>query len=180
MRQRWAAWTAQAVALAAAAWVFVAPAPATAQEATVSGRARALQADQIVIGTQRISLWGIDAPDPDQDRECVASNRVFYGCYTNAKRALEILVDLGPVECKDTGQKNYVNFPYMTCTMGGIDIAEDLVKSGWAFAFRLQTDKYVAAEATAKAAKKGMWQDGIRYTLPWEWREMNGRPLLGP
>jgi endonuclease YncB( thermonuclease family) len=147
--------------------------------APITGRARALQADQIVIGTQRISLFGIDAPDPDQDRECFAG-RTFYGCATNAKRALEILVDLGPVTCTDTGLRNYVNFPYMTCKLGELDIAEDLVRDGWAFAFRRQSDKYVEAEAQAKAARKGMWQDGIRYTLPWEWREMNGRPVLGP
>jgi endonuclease YncB( thermonuclease family) len=166
----------------AAAGVALLPASASAQAALmepITGRARALQADQIVIGQQRISLFGIDAPDPDQDRECVAG-RTYYGCFTNAKRALEILVDLGPITCTDTGVRNYVNFPYMTCKLGELDLAEDLVRDGWAFALRQQSDKYVPFEAQAKAAKKGMWQDGIRYTLPWEWREMNGRPLLGP
>ncbi len=155
---------------------------AGAQEAKmpdIKGRARVLQADQIVIGTQRISLFGIDAPDPDQDRECIA-NRTYYGCYTNAKRALETIVDLGEVICTDSGIRNYVNFPYMTCVLGKIDIAEDLVRQGWAFALRQQSDKYVAAEDEARAAKKGMWQPAVRFTLPWEWREMNGRPLLGP
>ncbi len=175
-------WAAGLRLVAAALVVALLPAAAMAQAALmepISGRARALQADQIVIGTQRISLFGIDAPDPDQDRECIAG-RAYYGCFTNAKRALEILVDLGPVTCTDTGVRNYVNFPYMVCKRGDLDLAEDLVRDGWAFALRRQSDKYVEFEAQAKAAKKGMWQDGIRYTMPWEWREMNGRPLLGP
>ncbi|MSP21315.1 MAG: hypothetical protein EXQ93_07365 [Alphaproteobacteria bacterium] len=171
-----------AATLALAAVVFVAGVPVggvAAQDMSMKGMARALQADQIVIGTQRVSLYGIDAPDPDQDRECLAG-RTFFGCYTNAKRALEILVSLGPVECTDSGERNYINFPYMTCKLGQLDIAEDLVRQGWAFAFKQQSPKYVEAEAEARAAKKGMWQTTIRFTFPWEWREINGRPLYGP
>lgn len=163
------------MALLAAA--LLSAAPAAAQD--VTGRARAIQADQIAVGNQRISLYGVDAPDPDQDRECTAG-RALYGCYTNAKRALEILIDLGPAVCVDTGEKNYINFAYMTCKVGGIDIGEDLVRQGWALAFRKQSDKYAAAEAEAKAGKKGLWQDTIRFTIPWEWREIYGRPVFGP
>ena len=146
---------------------------------TVSGRARAIQADQIAIGEQRISLWGIDAPDPDQDRECVAG-RTFFGCFTNAKRKLEELVDLGTVTCTDTGEKNYLNFPYMVCKIAGIDIGADIVRQGWALAFTPQTDAYKEIEAEAKAAKRGLWQDAVKFTIPWNWREINGRPVFGP
>lgn len=169
-----------AVVLAAGVLSFAAAAAAQdVASRTITGRAGAVQADQVVINEQRISLWGIDAPDPDQDRECSAG-RTLFGCFTNAKRKLEELVDLGPVTCTDTGEKNSLNVPYMVCKIGGIDIGEDIVRQGWAVAFTPQTDKYKAVEAEARAAKRGLWQDGIRFTVPWNWREINGRPVYGP
>jgi endonuclease YncB( thermonuclease family) len=162
--------------LIAAAFV-VASGVAIAQD--IAGRASAVQADQISFGVRRISLFGVDAPDLDQDRECLAKG-VRYGCGTNAKRALEILVDLGPAACIDSGQKNFIGIPYMTCTVNGQDIGAELVRQGWAVAFLPQSDKYKNLEAEAKAAKRGLWQDGIVFTLPWVWRERDGKPILGP
>lgn len=164
-----------AVACLLALWC----AAATAQPAPVTGRAAARQADQIVVGNQIISLYGIDAPDADQDRQCSAGGRP-YGCFSNAKRALEILLDLGPVSCLDTGERNWLDVPYMVCTVRNEDIAEALVKQGWAFAFLPQSNQYVAAEAEARTGKKGLWQDGIRFVKPWEWRERNDRPIFAP
>ncbi len=152
-------------------------APVAAQE--VTGRARAITSDQITIGNQRISLYGIDAPDPDQDNDCLAG-RTRFGCATNAKRALETLVDLGPVNCTDSGEKNFIGIAYMTCRLGELDIGADLVRQGWAVAFRPQSDKYVALEEEARAKGLGLWQPTIRFTTPWEWRQMDGKPILGP
>ena len=145
----------------------------------ISGRAGAVQADQISIGGRRISLFGIDGPDLDQDRECTAKG-VRYGCGSNAKRALETLVDLGRVACVDSGKKNFIGIAYMTCTMNGQDLGAELVRQGWALAFLPQSDKYKDLEAEAKAAKRGLWQDGIRFTVPWQWREMDGKDVFGP
>lgn len=154
---------------------------ATAVQAQdVTGTAAVIQADQIAIDDARISIFGIDAPDPDQDRECSAG-RQFFGCYTNARRQMEILVDEGPVTCSPTGEFNYVRFPYMVCTTAsGEDIGDVMVRSGMALAFLPQSDMYVEAEAEARDAGRGIWQPGIRFTLPWEWRVMNGRPIFGP
>jgi endonuclease YncB( thermonuclease family) len=152
---------------------------ASAQPATVSGRATAVQGDQIAINNRLISLYGIDAPDGDQDRQCRAGN-VFYGCYSNAKRALQILVDLGPATCVDTGERNWLDVPYMICTIRGEDIGLELVRQGWAVAFLPQSNQYVAAETTARAEKKGLWQTGITFMKPYEWRERNDRPIFAP
>lgn len=151
----------------------------TAAAQDVGGRASVVQADQISIGGRRISLFGIDSPDPDQDRECTAKG-VRYGCASNAKRALETLVDLGPAACVDSGKKNYIGFAYMTCTVNGQDLGAELVRQGWALAFLPQSDRYKDLQAEAKAAKRGLWQDGIRFTVPWLWREMDGKDVFGP
>ena len=157
----------------------LAVASAGAQPVTVSGPAGAVQGDQIAIGGKLISLYGIDAPDADQDRQCRAGN-VFYGCFSNAKRALQILVDLGPATCADTGERNWLDVPYMICTIRGEDIGLELVRQGWAVAFLPQSDQYEAAEAEARAAKKGLWQTGITFIKPYEWRERNDRPIFAP
>ena len=152
----------------------------TALAQDVTGNAKVLQADQIAIDGARISIFGIDAPDPDQDREC-STGRRFFGCYSNAKRQLEILVDEGPVTCTPTGERNFVGFPYMTCkTASGADIGYSMVQSGWAFAFLPQSDVYVETENEAREAQRGIWQPTILFTLPWEWREVNARPIFGP
>lgn len=146
----------------------------------IAGAAAVLQADQIVIDGQRISIFGIDAPDPDQDRQCSVGRQLF-GCYTNAKRQMEILVDEGPVTCTGTGEFNYVAFPYMTCeTASGEDIGEIMVRNGMAVAFLPQTDVYLEKQQEAEAAERGLWQPGIRFILPWEWRQINSRPVFGP
>ena len=168
-----------ALASLAVVVAMLAASSAAAQPATVNGRATAIQGDQIAIGDQRISLYGIDAPDADQDRQCRAGT-VFYGCFSNAKRALQILVDLGPATCTDTGERNWLDVPYMICTIRGEDIGLELIRQGWAVAFLPQSDQYVAAEAAAKAAKKGLWQTGITFMKPYEWRERNDRPILAP
>ncbi len=147
--------------------------------ADAAGQARAITSDQIAIGTARINLFGVDAPDPDQDNECTAG-RAFYGCASNAKRALEILLSLGPVECTDSGVKNFIGIAYMTCTIRGADVGADLVRQGWALAFRPQSEKYAPLEDEAKAKRIGVWQPNIQFTKPWEWRQMDGKPVLGP
>ena len=146
---------------------------------SVTGVAIPVQADQIRVGDARISIFGIDAPDPDQDRECTLGG-YFFGCYSNALRHLATMLDLGPVTCSDTGKRNYVNFPYMTCTVNGQDIGEAMVRAGHALAFLPQSDRYVEAEMAAKADKVGLWQPGVRFSLPWSWRVDHDRPLDGP
>ena len=115
------------------------------------------------------------APDPDQADACFVG-RLPFGCYDNALRQLQMLISLGPIECTDTGDVDLYGTPYMTCTAGGEDIGEAMVRAGVAMAFRHQTDKYVEAEEAAKAEPAGLWQPGIRFDMPWDWRFSRGPP----
>ena len=149
---------------------------ATAQDLT--GVATPIDADHVLIGDTTIALYGIDAPEPDQAGACFAGRRI-YGCYENALRQMQFLTSLGPLHCIGTGAADLFGIPYMICTAAGEDVGEAMVLAGFAFAFRQQTDLYVEAEETAKAAQVGLWQPGIRYDMPWDWRVMMGRPV-GP
>jgi hypothetical protein len=54
------------------------------------------------------------------------------------------------------------------CAVGGKDIGEAMVQSGFALANRAQSDKYVAAEGEAKAAKLQIWKSA--FVAPWVYR----------
>ena len=174
--------------LALVAWALLATG-AAAQETTdaayaspekITGVAEVVQADQIVINGELISIFGIDAPDPGQDEECRVGRKLF-GCYSNARRMMEILIDEGPFTCTPEGTANYVDVPYMSCTSGsGADIGFEMVSSGVALAFRPQSDRYVGVEEDARANRRGLWQPGILFTIPWEWRTVRSLPIYGP
>ena len=50
--------------------------------------------------------------------------------------------------------------------------AAAMVEHGWAVAFRKYSLAYVAAEESARAAKRGIWAG--TFTMPEEWRRTNG------
>jgi endonuclease YncB( thermonuclease family) len=44
-----------------------------------------------------------------------------------------------------------------------------MVHAGWALADRRATDRYVAIEAEARNARRGLWKG--TFEPPWEWRQ---------
>ena len=68
----------------------------------------------------------------------------------------------------------------MICTVNGKDVAESLIRSGLAYAFLPQTDKYIEAQNAAEADGVGIWQPGVIVHLPWEHRDEFNRPVFGP
>src|SRR5262249_19636035 len=56
-----------------------------------------------------------------------------------------------------------------TCTVGGRDMAEAMVRAGWALdVARYSGGRYAAAEAEARAAKRGIWEGS--FAAPASWR----------
>lgn len=55
------------------------------------------------------------------------------------------------------------------------DVNATMVLTGLALAYRRYSYDYVAAEATAKAARRGLWAG--RFVEPWDWRR--GKRLAG-
>lgn len=136
---------------------------------TVSGRAEAINADILKVGEQRVVLWGIDAPDPGQP--CSLNGRPW-GCFDAAMRALQIMVSRGPVTCLLTDQTDPYKRAYGVCEIGGEDVGGALVSSGLALAYPAETEAYAPMQQEAIAASVGLWQPGVQFQLPWEWREI--------
>lgn len=137
-------------------------------EATgISGIPEVIDADVLRFGQQRVILWGIDAPERPQ--RC-RMNGTFWGCYDAAKRQLQLLAGRGEVTCTYRGEPDRLGRQYGVCTSGGQDINEEMVKAGLALAFREQSDDYLLQMVDAITAEVGLWQVGVEFEEPWEFR----------
>ena len=151
------------IAALVAAW-----GPAIAQE--ITGAATAYDSDKIMIDGQRILIWGIDAVDGDQS--CRLEGRTW-DCWAVAHRALQILVDQRNITCQRVDEPEVYGRTWGICSLGDLDVGEEMVRSGMAFAYRPQTDRYVAAEDSARTEASGLWRS--QFAFPWEWRDQFDR-----
>ena len=145
---------------------------ASAQLIEVSGRARVLEGDLLVIADTHppVRLWGIDAPEKTQP--CFIAGD-YWDCFAVAIRTLETMVYEQILECSqraDTDRRRRGKV-YVVCKMGEIDVGEELVRAGMAVAFREQSEDYVTAEDAAREAGVGLWRG--EFQLPSVWMQEN-------
>lgn len=116
-----------------------------------AGPARVVDGDTLKLDGQRIRLQGMDAPELGQS--CQRDGKAW-PCGTTARFALAEMVQRGEVFCTASGQDAYGR-ALARCTVDGVDVAEELVRQGLAVAYGRHG--YEAAEAQARAARRGMW-----------------------
>lgn len=121
--------------------------------AALSGRARAVDGDTIELAGERIRLFGIDAPELSQT---CTRNSETWACGDWARAAMAAGLGAGEVACAPRERDRYGRI-VATCHQGGEDIGEALVRQGAAFAYRRYSGAYMAAEAEAEAAGRGVW-----------------------
>ena len=132
--------------------------------ADVSGRARVVDGDSLVVSGQQIRLHGIDAPEANQS--CVAAGRRWQ-CGLSAARALDERIGGGSVSCAEEDRDRYGRI-VAVCRVGGADLNAWMVAQGFALAYRHYSRAYVGEEHSAKAARRGVWQG--QFVEPWKWR----------
>lgn len=137
--------------------------PAAAQD--IIGRAEVVDGDTIKIAGERIRLHGIDAPER---RQTCRRGGEEYACGVDATKALSALVGDQGVACRAVDRDRYGR-TVAKCFAGGGDINNEMVRQGWAIAYRKYSIDYVAAEVAARATKSGLWAG--QFMLPWEWRK---------
>ena len=138
---------------------------ANASAETFTGKPRVVDADTVVIDSERIRLEAIDAPESGQ--QCEGADKKRYACGQTARAALVQLIGQRAITCKADERDRYgraLGF----CFVEGTDINAWLVERGHAIAYRRYSRKYVAQENAARKAKRGLWAG--RFIEPWRYR----------
>lgn len=135
---------------------------------TIAGRASVIDGDTIEIAGQRVRFNGIDAPESSQ--YCKDAKGSEYACGRQSAKALDdFLATSRPVKCTFVEWDQYGRFVGNCFRADGRSVAGWLVENGhaldWPQYSRLQ---YAGHQASAKKAKRGIWQGQFRE--PWDWR----------
>lgn len=147
--------------------------PSMAVAADISGVPKIRDGDQVIIGTTRIRLAGIDAPSFDQ--LCLNTKGERWTCGAAARDEL----------IKHVGDKSWTCTPVRTdrfgrtvarCNVGDEDIQKWMVKSGWALSYVQYSHAYDADEKEAREAKAGLWAGA--FIAPWDWRIRNKKTTI--
>jgi endonuclease YncB( thermonuclease family) len=157
--------------------VIIALALAYAWSAAASdliGRATVIDGDTIEINSQRIWLFGIDAPELQQT--CVADGQT-YQCGQQAALALTDHVGQQTVACEQRETDRYGRI-IAVCRVDGADLGAWMVSQGWALAYFLYSRDYLEQEDAARTAWLGMWQGA--FTPPWAWRRAQRQAQESP
>jgi endonuclease YncB( thermonuclease family) len=137
------------------------------------GAVEVIDGDSMRRGKEEIRLNGIDAPEYRQT--CREADGKEWSCGREAAAALRGLVRRADVRCDGIETDRYGRI-VADCYSGALSLGGEMVRLGWAIAYRQHSLKYVAQEEEAKRAKRGIWRG--TFEDPENWREEH-RPALG-
>ncbi len=143
--------------------------PALAQD--VSGTARAADGDSLDFGGIAVRLHGIDAPELSQSCERAGQH---WSCGKAAADKLAALIAGRQVNCAQRDVDIHGR-TVAACRAGSIDLAGAMVDAGLAVALPDFSDRYVAQEARARAARIGLWSG--TFQMPADYRAAHPRPV---
>jgi len=133
----------------------------------ISGPIQMKDGDSAYVAGQEIRLQGVDAPEWAQ---LCTRDGVDWNAGQEATAWAQSFVGDGWASCSVETRDRYGR-AVATCMVDGKNLNEAVVKSGWAFAYRYYSGRYVEAENDAKTARRGVWA-GI-CQAPWDWRRNN-------
>ena len=123
--------------------------------------------DTIKIDGEKIRFSGIDTPELKQT--CI-KDRVKNSCGIKAKQILIDKISNNKVNCITEGKDQYKR-TLAECFVNSESLSSYLVKSGYAFAYRKYSKKFIKDENYARIKKIGMWS--MKFEYPWEYRKNN-------
>jgi endonuclease YncB( thermonuclease family) len=131
--------------------------------ADLIGQASIIDGDTLEIHGERIRLWGIDAPESTQ--LCRGDDSLPYRCGAKAANDLATFIAQQSVRCIPISLDQYGR-TVATCSVGGADLAEWLVRSGLALDWpQYSKRKYDPTQRDAERDGRGMWTGS--YVEPW-------------
>ena len=128
---------------------------------------RVVDGDTIHLNGEKIRFTGIDTPELKQT--CIKEEAID-PCGITAKEILIKKISNNKVLCISEGKDRY-NRTLAECFVNDESLSSYLVRSGYAFAYRKYSKKFVPDENYAKLNKIGMWS--MKFSYPWEYRKSN-------
>jgi endonuclease YncB( thermonuclease family) len=129
---------------------------------------RITDGDTLRLGNQKIRLYGIDAPEKDQP--CYAKGKKW-ACGIAAKEELAMLAASAPLECVQKDKDKY-NRLVAVCYAGELNINREMVRRGYAVAYKYYSRDYLPDQEAARQERRGIWQG--KFMEPGEWRRIRG------
>jgi len=123
--------------------------------------------DTIYLNGEKIRFIGIDTPELKQT--CIKDG-VENSCGVTAKQILINKIGNDTVECISEGKDKYKRI-LAECFVNNESLSSYLVRSGYAFAYRRYSKKFILDEDYAKAKQVGMWS--MEFEYPWDYRKNN-------
>ena len=131
----------------------------------MTGSAAVTDADTLKIAGETIRLDAVDAPELSQS--CLTSKGEQQRCGIVAKQALIEFIDGRTIVCRGEDVDAYGRW-IARCYLERQEISTWLVSQGHALAYRLFSERLVAAENQARLAGRGIWQ--TKFQSPWDYR----------
>ena len=123
--------------------------------------------DTIKINGEKIRFSGIDTPELKQT--CL-NEGVKHFCGKEAKQILVDKIANNKVTCIREGKDRYKR-TLAECSVNKESLSSYLVRSGYAFAYRRYSKKFISDEDYARINKLGMWS--MEFDYPWDFRRNN-------
>ena len=123
--------------------------------------------DTIKINGEKIRFSGIDTPELKQT--CIKDGE-NNSCGLTAKQILTDKIGKNKVKCIEEGQDRYKRI-LAECFVNNESLSSYLVRSGYAFAYRKYSKKFISDEDYARINKLGMWS--MEFDYPWNFRRNN-------
>ena len=120
--------------------------------------------DTIHLDGEKIRFTGIDTPELKQT--CVKNGNKNFCGVTAREILIEKIAD-NKVECISEGKDQYKR-TLAECFVNNESLSSYLVRSGYAFAYRRYSKKFVPDEDYARINKIGMWS--MKFDYPWDYR----------
>jgi endonuclease YncB( thermonuclease family) len=119
------------------------------------GQASVVDGDTLEIHGIRIRLWGVDAPENSQ--LCRGEDSLQYRCGAQAANDLDTFIARRPANCLPLSLDPYGR-TVATCSVGGADLGEWLVRNGRALDWlQYSKGRYGAAQHDAERSGRGIW-----------------------
>ena len=132
---------------------------------SLANNLKVIDGDTIVLNGEKIRFSGIDTPELKQT--CLKNNEKV-SCGMLAKKLLVKKIGNKTPICIGK-KKDFYKRTLAECFVNGESLSKFLVRSGYAFAYRKYSTKFIEDENYAKTKKLGMWSMTFQY--PWDFRK---------